>query len=157
MAPAGEEVAPAAPEPGTPSAADFLEGVASGDENVVDGLLQRGAKELLNSAMDEAGKTALITAIFYNHSGIAAKLLEAGADIELPSSGGSTPLMSAAGNNFTDCVTLLIKNGANLESKNQYGETALFVASSYNALSAAELLLDEGANVHAKGIDNDTP
>ena len=40
-------------------------------------LLERGAIDMINTARDEDGKTALITSIFYNYSAVATMLIEA--------------------------------------------------------------------------------
>lgn len=69
--------------------------------------------------------TPLLYSIFNNHTKIAKKLIDLGADVNEPDNDGKTPLMYASDNCNLDLIDLLIKKGANIEAK--YGSLTAFL------------------------------
>jgi hypothetical protein len=83
-----------------------------GDRAAAEALLGRpGAKSFINH-QDAAGLTALTWAAWKGHTGIAALLLEKGADPSLRDTAGRTALMLAAREGHQDIAALLLSKGA---------------------------------------------
>ncbi|KAJ6586291.1 ankyrin repeat-containing domain protein [Mycena vulgaris] len=79
------------------------------------------------------------------------KLLETGANVNLPSQKGS-PLQVASSQGHTDLVHLLLENGADVNATSgPFEETALQAASWRGHKKIVHLLLENGADVHASG------
>lgn len=87
---------------------------AGGHSEVVDYLLQRGGKAVVNTADDE-GWTPLMTASSVGVLKVANSLVDAGADVRVANSGKRTCLHYAASKGHEPVVALLIKSGAVLD------------------------------------------
>jgi len=74
------------------------------------------------------GMTALHYAARNGHSGAAAALLDAGADIEVTEANDIAPLLMAVSNDQVDTARLLIGHGANLDRQDWYGRSPLWSA-----------------------------
>lgn len=70
----------------------------------------------------------LLNHAYYCETGKALAALDAGANIDVVSSGGFTPLMTAALNDCDELAAALIARGAALDPKNSDGQTALDIA-----------------------------
>ena len=105
------------------------------------------------------GFTPLGFAVFFSQPAIVKALLDAGADVNLPSRETMkvTPLASAAAAKQTDIARVLIANGANVNARAASGQIPLHEASANGNLELVKLLIDSGANVNAKTDDGKTP
>ena len=74
------------------------------------------------------GMTPLLYAAREGHTGMVARLLDAGADINGVEANEITPLLMAVSNDRTDTATLLIERGADLDSRDWYGRSPLWSA-----------------------------
>lgn len=74
------------------------------------------------------GMTPLLYAVREGHTGIADRLLHAGADINGTEANQITPLLMAVSNNRTAAATLLIERGAKLDSQDWYGRSPIWSA-----------------------------
>ena len=100
----------------------------------------------LNTQNVVHGATALWCASTGNYVEIVEMLIEAGANVNKPTSTGSTPLRGAAFNGHCKVMEVLIKNGADLNLANVVGQSPLLIAVMRGHLKATELLLDKGAD-----------
>lgn len=101
----------------------FLDAVKLGDVGTVDQLLQCGLPVHMS---DEGGWTALHWAVAYNHTDIAKRLLQAGADVNRQTLHQSnTPLHLAVEFNSNEVALLLVDKGADITLKNDDMETPL--------------------------------
>ena len=103
----------------------------------------------LNTQNVVHGATALWCASTGNYVEIVEMLIEAGANVNKPTSTGSTPLRGAAFNEHCNVMEVLIKNGADLNLANVVGQSPLLISVMRGHLKATELLLDKGAD-HSK-------
>jgi ankyrin repeat protein len=105
------------------------------------------------------GFTPLGFAVFFSQPAIVKALLDAGADVNLPSRETMkvTPLASAVAAKQTDIARVLIANGANVNARAASGHIPLHEASANGNLELVKLLIDSGANVNAKTDDGKTP
>ena len=105
------------------------------------------------------GFTPLGFAVFFSQPEIVKALLDAGADVNLPSreSMKVTPLASAAAAKQTEIARVLIANGANVNARAAGGHVPLHEASANDNLDLVKLLIDSGADVNAKTDDGKTP
>ncbi|MFH1039165.1 MAG: ankyrin repeat domain-containing protein [PVC group bacterium] len=86
------------------------------------------------------------------------RLIQEGADVNLPDESGSMTLHHAAFNNHTEIARLLIKNGAGLEAvEGEFGYTPLHIATRAGWEEMAALLLAAGADVRAETKNGNTP
>ena len=105
------------------------------------------------------GFTPLGFAVFFSQPEIVKALLDAGADVNLPSRETMkvTPLASAAAAKQTDIARVLIANGANVNARAASGHIPLHEASANGNLELVKLLIDSGADVNAETDDGKTP
>ena len=105
------------------------------------------------------GFTPLGFAVFFSQPEIVKALLDAGADVNLPSreSMKVTPLASAAAAKQTEIARVLIANGANVNARAAGGHVPLHEASANGNVELVKLLIDSGAAVNAKTDDGKTP
>jgi ankyrin repeat protein len=131
------------------------------------------ARELLSGDpgfaiyQSERGRTPLHVAAASGLTEIAARLIEAGADVNADYF-GTTPLHSAMrGLSVAACavsvemVRLLIANGASLHARDDRSQTPLHhfadLATGPNALPAGQLLLEHGSELEARDDNGNTP
>jgi uncharacterized protein len=105
------------------------------------------------------GFTPLGFAVFFSQPEIVKALLDAGADVNLPSRETMkvTPLASAAAAKQTEIARTLIANGANVNARAASGHIPLHEASANGNVELVKLLIDNGADVNAKTDDGKTP
>ena len=105
------------------------------------------------------GFTPLGFAVFFSQPEIVKALLDAGADVNLPSRETMkvTPLASAAAAKQTEIARVLIANGANVNARAASGHIPLHEASANGNVELVKLLIDSGADVNARTEDGKTP
>lgn len=105
------------------------------------------------------GFTPLGLAVFFGHPETVHALLEAGADVNLPSreSMKVSPLASASAAGQYEIAKTLIAHGANVNARASGDFTPLHECAASGRLEFAKLLLEHGADVNAKGTDGKTP
>jgi ankyrin repeat protein len=86
-----------------------------------------------------------------------ARLVKAGADVNMRTARGSTLLMTGAYWNYMDLCKLLLERGADVNAKDIEGKTALMRAAKNGHLEMCKLLLDHGASPHARDLKGRTP
>ena len=107
---------------------------------------------------DAFGYTPLTVAALDKRTECIKSLLEAGADVNIASSGGWTPLIGAAMSGASGAVMKpLLDKGADINAQNQWGCTALYYATGFGALGSVNYLLDKGAKYPGTGPDCPTP
>ena len=90
----------------------------------------------------------LMLAIEKQEAELAAKLINAGADLNLKNEWGSTVLMIAIGKRYTDLANKMIDAGADIHKQDLWGDTALMIAIEEGCTDLANKLLDTGANIN---------
>lgn len=110
--------------------------------------------DLINE-QDENGETALFLAVEFDN--IFEKLINAGANVNIPNNLGETPLHEVAANGTTKLGRLLLDNGANIEGQNHLQQTPLHLAAAHGNQEIASLLIERGANVNKRDIKSKTP
>jgi ankyrin repeat protein len=113
----------------------------------------------LVNAYSPDGFTPLGFAVFFSQPEIVKALLDAGADVNLPSreSMKVTPLASAAAAKQTDLARVLIAHGANVNARAASGHIPLHEASANGNVELVKLLIESGADVNARTDDGKTP
>ncbi|GGL97506.1 ankyrin repeat domain-containing protein [Deinococcus aerophilus] len=122
-----------------------------GQEEVAALLLSRGAdvNALSRNAMQVQ---PLHSAVAGNHLRLAARLLEAGAQVNAAQSGGFTPLMEAARNGNAALVETLLAHGATVEATNDDGRRAADLAEEEGHTAVAALLSPRQPQENGKAI-----
>ena len=101
------------------------------------------------------GFTPLSYAIMNNQEAFVNKLLQQGADPNIPNEDGSLPIFQAIEDKTGKILTLLLKKGVIVDALNKSGETPLLVALQKRNTKVASILLKAGANptiVSNKGL-----
>jgi len=113
----------------------------------------------LVNAYSPDGFTPLGFAVFFSQPESVKALLDAGADVNLPSreSMKVTPLASAAAAKQTELARVLIAHGANVNARGATGHVPLHEAAANGTVELVKLLIDSGAAVNAKTDDGKTP
>ncbi|TVL69749.1 ankyrin repeat domain-containing protein, partial [Brachyspira hyodysenteriae] len=91
------------------------------------------------------GYSTPLTEAMYDEE-LVRKLIDLGADVNLPAKSGFTPLM--ASHNNIAIAELLIEKGADIEAKDDYGINALVYASSDENEEMVKFLLEKGADAN---------
>ncbi|HVG73160.1 MAG TPA: ankyrin repeat domain-containing protein, partial [Vicinamibacterales bacterium] len=144
-------------------------GTGCGSEGV--GINRGGLPDRGRRAEAKGGMTPLLYAARDGRLRVARRLIDAGADLELPDANGIRPLLLAALNNKMDVARLLLAKGANVNADDFWGRTPLWAAVEYrnldmnnveveapkdNGVDRAPILvfirelIDAGANVNAR-------
>jgi ankyrin repeat protein len=121
--------------------------------------LEAAAAALLESAPEAIhayshdGWTALHLAAFFGHRGVAALLLDRGADVNARSRNtrvarDNTPLHAAAANRRVDVAELLVARGADVNARDGSGFTPLALAANSRSDMMMLLLMENGARAH---------
>jgi ankyrin repeat protein len=118
----------------------------NGFDEVVDILLDKGAR--VNAADKSGLYTALHYAVYQDQIDIAAKLLEAGANIKHHDKNLRTLLHWAATMGKPDMVELLISRGANVNAKDDLGRMPLHWAAQCGRHDVISILVDHKAKIN---------
>jgi ankyrin repeat protein len=123
--------------------------VEADDLEMADLLIKHGANV---SAANHDGATPLLLASVNGKAAMIEKLLQGGADPNVPlSSYGDTALMLAARSGNTDALKVLLDHGAQVNKQETWGgTTALMWAVSERHPAAVKMLLERGADVNAR-------
>nr|XP_032815029.1 neurogenic locus notch homolog protein 1-like isoform X2 [Petromyzon marinus] len=122
----------------------FEDGTDDGSANVITDLICQGAA--LHAQTDRTGETALHLAARYARSDAAKRLLDAGADANLPDNMGRSPLHAAVSADAQGVFQILIRNRAtDVDARMHDGTTPLILA----ARLAVEGMAEELINCHA--------
>jgi ankyrin repeat protein len=134
---------------GTP---DFFEACILGDGGAVRDALVAGQDV---DAFAPDGFTALGLAVFFRHPGLAAALIEAGADVNLQARNaqGVGPIHAATARADIATLELLLAKGADPNAPQQQGVTPVHGAASVGSAAAVGLLLLYGADPAARTAD----
>lgn len=140
-----------------------------GDTSAVDGINTRSgsyAYDLLGDPLmlqphidtrTADGATSLHIAAIFDHTAVAAKLLEKQADINAKDKYGNTSLICAVQSGHADMARLLLKNPkVDVEHVNFFQTNALQTAAFCGQLECVMLLLDFGASMSATGKNKNT-
>jgi ankyrin repeat protein len=109
------------------AAAPLHEAAKAGDIDRVQQLINEG----VNLDAKAGSGTALHWAILKGHDGVAARLIEQGASVDIITSALGAPLHVAASKNNTAITLLLLEHGANPNVRRGDGFTPLHVAAEY--------------------------
>ena len=117
-----------------------------GHNDVLDGVHELLAAEVLEIESSSGGETALMAAAAYNAApAVLQALIAAGADAQHPDATGTTALMAAAINPNADITQTLLDAGAEVDARDDWGGTALLGAAAFNQnLDVVRLLLHAG-------------
>jgi len=85
-------------------------------------LLRSGAQ--VNMIAEDRGSTALFDSAMGRHTHLVKALIDAGADVNIPSKGGQTALVVVVGAGDEDIVELLVKAGADPDIEDSLGVSA---------------------------------
>lgn len=131
---------------------------SSGNENVVNYIVENLNPKDVVSVVDQKGFTALINATISESESVITTLLEHGADVNARNTDGASSLHFAAGDGSVSRINLLCKSGAKIDFMSQSGN-ALHWAAGRGRSDAVKLLIDiakEGRNGHLD-IDMKSP
>ena len=120
-----------------------------GDIDTVELLLRHGAD--VNATEPVREQTALMWALGENHTKIARRLVEQGADIHATTTLGFTPLLFAARAGDWEAVEMFLDAGADVNATATDNLSALHVAVLRGHGDVAALLLDRGADPNDDG------
>ena len=95
------------------------------------------------NGLDKDGNTALASSAAFNAK-ISKALIDAKADVNLPTKAGITPLFNACRWGNAEVVKMLIDAGADVNKETQLG-TALLLSFNYSSAPITKMLLDAGA------------
>jgi ankyrin repeat protein len=129
--------------------------IAAAEKGLVDNvryLIQHKAK--VN--MSDGNGTALLYAVFGNHTEVAIALLDAKANPNISTGNGTTPLILAVTQNNLPLAEALIEKGAKLESETKDGMTALLAAAYSKDQETVDYLLAMGADASHKDSSGNT-
>ena len=115
-----------------------------GREEVAAELLARSA-DVDRASENPMRVRPLHSAAAGNHTALALRLMEAGADVNAAQHGGFTPLMSAAQNGNAELVQALLAAGADSSATTEDGRSAASLAEEEGHARLAELLNPERA------------
>jgi uncharacterized protein len=134
--------------------AQLLVAARNTDAEAVKKSLARGA---VPNSRNRLGKTSLYISIEKNRIDIAQILIEAGADVNLPSLEKATPLIAASYAGSLPFVDLLLQHGAKHEPTDRLHKSALVYAAGMGHTAVVERLLQAGAPIDQAPVDALTP
>lgn len=140
---------------GPNSSTALLQAVQSGNTNVIQLLIDRGAN--VECIQWNRVCTPLLEAVRSEKKDVVAQLLKNIVRVDARSSSFETPLFIAAQLGNVDIIKLLIDHGANSEVRHRSTRTPLYEATSKGHMKAVKLLLQEGANIECICEDGATP
>ena len=135
---------------------DVFEAAATGRVERLMNLIERDPA--LTNTYSPDGFHPLGFAVFFGQPEAVKALLNAGADVNLPSreSMKVTPLASAAAAKQTEIARMLIAHGANVNARAAGGHVPLHEAAANGNVELVKLLIEHGADVNAKTDDGKT-
>ena len=122
---------------------------------IVDLLLKHNVK--VNSSCKANGATALVFSVINGSFEIMKKLLDAGADPNIPMNDGTTALLTASIRGLHTFVEALVQAGANINYRRPDGYTAMHIACRAGHVAVVEWLLSAGADYSATTQQGITP
>lgn len=125
-------------------AAELYQAAWTGQAAVVRSALARGADADLR--LDEDGTSPLYMASLAGHEAVLDVLIEAGANVDIATSGGETPIIAASKYGFTRIAAKLIEAGADVNAADQHGRTAIVWASWGENAALERLLMASGSD-----------
>jgi ankyrin repeat protein len=120
----------------------------NGFNEIVEMLCKSGADA--NLKITQQGKSPLMLASEFGHTGTAKTLIENGASVNAQDNQGSGPLFLAAEGGHIDTVTLLLDNGADFNAESREGVTPLMAAAFQGHKPVVELLVGRGCPPDAR-------
>ena len=137
-------------------------------------MTKNGMKDGQRNRVNRLGATAFFLGAKNTDLEVLKVLLDAGADVNLPSADGSTPLMVAAGlgmwyvgedggslpgqeNEAFEVVKVCVERGSDVNAVNKINETPLHGAAFRGVNAAVEYLVEKGAKLDAKDTRGWTP
>jgi len=127
----------------------LFDAIDAGDDAKVDALI--AAHPVLAGSHDGYGVTPLVHAVLLGRTGIAAALVDEGADPDQPDmSTYLSPLHHAAWNGDAAATRVLVEGGADLELPGDQGLTPVMIAARVGAADAVKVLVGAGASLEAK-------
>ena len=99
---------------------------------------------LLSKAKEKPILDALVYAVRWNLTDVAASLLSQGADPDIQDGRSDTSIIWAARLGYEELLITLIERGARVDCKDRYGRTPLILASSQNRERITRHLLEHG-------------
>jgi ankyrin len=132
----------------------LLYAAQAGQKDVVDILLQNGAKA---DFATEEGSTALHLAATIGHLDIATLLINKGADLSVCGASGYNSLQLAAQGGFVDLIAYLLPLFKEISSKCSNSKTPLHLTAMYGHNWACEYLIQSGAVIKTFDEEGMTP
>lgn len=134
----------------------LLQAVKRKHNEIVDLLLNHNTSTI--DVEDKAGATPLLTALHNGDILIAKKLIEKGANVNLPNYEGITPLtLAVTQNKLGEIVQLLISRGANIDMVGKCQCSPLYMACQSGQTETVAMLLAYGANPNIANSWGSTP
>lgn len=135
---------------------NLLEAISNNDLDALEAAILAGANVNVRSA---AGWSALMLAQSNRCAiQILKSLLDAGADVDMPSLAGKTPILYAADEDHYDYLELMLKYSPNLQVKNRImGWSPLAIAAQSGHFKMTNALIKHGAIVDALDDFHGTP
>lgn len=135
----------------------LMQAARSGDIDTVELLLGAGADVNQRNA---DGMTALSWAACANRPEVVARLLSAGAIVNVPTTRcgaavdaycrtGCTELHIAALHGSSECIPLLLAAGSSIEAQDMFGRTPFILAPLSMSIPTVQALIEGGADIHA--------
>ena len=147
-----------------PDVTTWLEAARSGVVSRIDGLFSAApeeARQLLLSATDSSGFSALHWSVTRDHHGAVAWLIAAGANVDAKTTAGYTALIIAAHRGYETIVDALLAAGASALPVDKSGLTSLHHAAASASKAVLSRLVAAGASLTRasalKNRDNSTP
>jgi ankyrin repeat protein len=125
----------------------LVDAARAGNRPVALGLL---AEQADPNQAETDGTTALHWAAHNDDAELVARLIAAGAKVDVANDYGATPMTEAAVAANVAVLEALLDGGADVDSPNADGQTALMVVARGGNTAAAEILIARGANVNAR-------
>lgn len=132
---------------------DLIKAAKKGDVAKAQALVRQGVPV---DSQDKDGKTALWEATRHEKADVVAMLIEAKADLNLPSKEGETPLFVAAGRGNPKVLTMLMAAGADTSLRSPAGTTLLMAVAGGGHTDVVGTLIKSGARVNEEDNGGET-
>lgn len=139
-----------------PSKVEWFGAARKGDVETLKTLLQQSEGAILHST-DNAGRTALFTAVEAAKINVVRWLLEQGVDVNFTDSFGLSAASTAIQANRPQTLQLLLESGASRQQTLRNGDNLLHYALRMGRDVMAERLIQAGVNINHRNADNWTP